>query len=70
MFNDLWSEYESIYNDLVNDSACDSATVINAVILSAVGKTHGLQQHASEEGLRTQDHGKGSNAPTVASMEN
>jgi hypothetical protein len=44
--------------------------MISAVILSALATIQGLEQYASEEGLRTQDHGKRSNAQTVVSMDN
>jgi hypothetical protein len=59
-FSGVLSEFESVCNGLV--SASDSAAMINVVIFSAVATNQGLQQNASEGGLRTQDHGKRSNA--------
>jgi hypothetical protein len=51
-------------------SGSDSGTKISAVFLSMAVTIQGLQQYASEEGLRKPDHWKRGKAPTVTSMDN
>jgi len=58
------------FNDLVSTSVNNSGVMINAVILSTVPTIQGFQQYASEGGLRTQDHVKRSNTPTVTAVDN
>jgi len=70
MFNDVWSEYESVFNDLVSTSVSDSGVMISAVILSTVLTIQGFQHYTFEEGLRKEDHGNWSNTPTVTALEN
>jgi len=69
-FNDVWSEYESVFNHLVSASVRDSGVMISAVILSTNPAIQGFQQYASEGGLRKQDHGNRSNTPTVTAVDN
>ena len=51
-------------------SDSDNNAVISAVILSTVTTFQQLQQCASENGRRTRDHGKRSNAQMVTSLDN
>jgi hypothetical protein len=58
--NDVWSEQESVYSDIVSASDSVSAAMISVVILPTVGTVQGLQQYSSE-GLRTPYRGERSN---------
>jgi hypothetical protein len=63
-------EHKHAYNDLVCASASDSVVMKSAVSDLVSGATsQWLQQHASEEGIRTQDHMKRSSAQTVTLKE-
>jgi len=50
-------------------SISDSGVMKSAVILLRAPTIQGFQQYASEGGLRTQDHGNGSNKPTVTAVD-
>jgi hypothetical protein len=58
------------FNDLVSANVTDSDVMLSAVIVSTVPTIQGFQEYVSEGGLRTQDHGKRSNMPTVIAVDN
>jgi len=58
------------FNDLLNTSVSDSGVVLGSVIVSTIPTIKGFQQYASEGGLRTLDHVKRSNTPTVTAVDN
>jgi hypothetical protein len=65
VFSNVWSEYETLSNGLLN--ACDSDSDNSVMIFSTFATIQGLQQHASDGRLRKQNNGKRRNAPTITS---
>ena len=62
------------FNDLANTSVSVSVSVsgvmLSAMIVSTIPTIQEFQQYASEWELRTQDHVKSSNTPTVTAVDN